>query len=217
MYDIINLSYHNYYMEQKNENKFLLLKNYSNFLVDLGLNISFSQKHDLEINTGKIDKLKSIKDVDNYVNEWQIKNKFQLILRNNNMFSKNILLLSEENNFLNFNEFKKNQPELLEKMFFSIGQDVEDFFIINIDLVKIKENHLIKINEILTLYLTILNPKILIDMCSDDLNNFFEIYNHNLNFDYFKIPSVSHIIKNKSLKRDAWSQLKLLKVKLNEF
>ena len=55
MYDIINLSYHNYYMEQKNENKFLLLKNYSNFLVDLGLNISFSQKHDLEINTGKID------------------------------------------------------------------------------------------------------------------------------------------------------------------
>jgi len=28
-------------MKQKNENELLVLKNYSNFLVDLGLNISF--------------------------------------------------------------------------------------------------------------------------------------------------------------------------------
>ena len=32
-------------MKQKNENEFLALKNYSNFLVDLGLNISFSQEN----------------------------------------------------------------------------------------------------------------------------------------------------------------------------
>ena len=30
-------------MEQKNENEFLMLKNYCFFLTDLGLNISFSQ------------------------------------------------------------------------------------------------------------------------------------------------------------------------------
>ena len=38
----------------------------------------------------------------------------------------------------------------------------------------------------------------------------------NLNFDYFKIPPVSNIMKNESLKREAWTQLKSLKVKLNE-
>ena len=54
-------------------------------------------------------------------------------------------------------------------------------------------------------------------MCSDDLNKFFEVNKLNLNFDYFKIPSVSNIMKNQSLKREAWVQLKLLKAKLNEF
>ena len=49
------------------------------------------------------------------------------------------------------------------------------------------------------------------------LNKLFELEKLNLNFNYFKIPSVSSIIKNPSLKRDAWSQLKLLQVKLNEF
>ena len=43
-------------MEQKNENEFLVLKNYSNFLVDLGLNISFSQENDLKIKQNKIEK-----------------------------------------------------------------------------------------------------------------------------------------------------------------
>ena len=62
-----------------------------------------------------------------------------------------------------------------------------------------------------------LSPKILIDMCSEELNNFFMVDRLNLNYKYFKIPSVSNIIKNQSLKRNAWSQLKLLKVKLNEF
>ena len=42
-------------MEQKNENEFLMLKNYSNFLVDLGLNISFSQENDLKIKQSKIE------------------------------------------------------------------------------------------------------------------------------------------------------------------
>ena len=47
---------------------------------------------------------------------------------------------------------------------------------------------------------------------------FWDTYNKlNLNFDYFKSPSVSNIIKNQSLKREAWVQLKLLKAKLNEF
>ena len=85
-------------MEQKNENEFLKLKNYSNFLVDLGLSISFSQENDLKIKQSKIEKnLKSIEDLDNYVKEWQIKNNFQMILRNYNMSSKFFLLLSEEN------------------------------------------------------------------------------------------------------------------------
>ena len=85
-------------MEQKNENEFLMLKNYSNFLVDLGLNISFSQENDLKIKQSKIEKnLKSIEDLDNYVKEWQIKNNFQMILRNYNMSSKIFLLLSERN------------------------------------------------------------------------------------------------------------------------
>ena len=74
-----------------------------------------------------------------------------------------------------------------------------------------------EINEILELYFTILNPKIFIDMCSDDLKKFFNVDNLNLNFDYIKIPSVSNIMKNQSLKREAWVQLKLLKAKLDEF
>ena len=45
------------------------------------------------------------------------------------------------------------------------------------------------------------------------VNNKFKL---NLNFDYFKIPSVSNIMKNQSLKREAWVELKLLKAKLNE-
>ena len=205
-------------MEQKNENEFLKIKNYSNFLVDLGLNISFSKENDLKIKQNKNEKnLKSVEDVDNEVNEWKIKNKFQLILRNHNISSKTLLLLSEENNFINFDQFKKNQPELLEKMFASIGQNIDDFFIINIDLAKMENIYLNKLNEILKLYFTILNPKTVIDMFSEDINKIIEINNLNLNFDYFKIPSVSNIIKNQSLKRDAWSQLKLLKVRLNEF
>ena len=205
-------------MEEKNENEFLMLKNYSNFLVDLGLSVSFFQQDELEKKNSKVEKnFKSISDIDRYVKEWQIKNNFQLILRNINMSSKVLLLLSEENKFIDFDQFKKNQPELLEKMFTSIGENIDNFFIINIDFARIKESHIDKIKEILKLYLTILSPKIFIDMSSDYLNKLFVVEKLNLNFNYFKIPSVSSIIKNQSLKRNAWSQLKLLKVKLNEF
>ena len=160
-------------MEQKNENEFLKLKNYSSFLLDLGLNVSFSQENDIEVEQSKIEeKFKSIEDIDNYIKEWQIKNDFQLILRNKNISSKNILLLSEKNSFINFDQPKK-KPELLEKMFLSIGQNIDDFFIINIDIEKLMENHINKIDEILELYFTILNPKIFIDMCSVDLNKIF--------------------------------------------
>ena len=54
------------------------------------------------------------------------------------------------------------------------------------------------------------------DMCSEDIDKFFEVNKLNLNIDYFKIPSVSNIMKNQSLKREAWVQLKLLKAKLDE-
>ena len=119
-------------MEQKNENAFLMLKNYSNFLVDLGLNISFSQENDLKIKLCKKEKnFKTIRDIDNFVKDWHIKNNVQLISRNNKMSSKILLLLTEENNFTNFSQFEKNQPELLVKMFASIGQNVNDFFIIS--------------------------------------------------------------------------------------
>ena len=204
-------------MEQKNENELLMLKNYSNFLLDLGLNVSFSQLNDIKVDQGKIEKkFTSIEEVDDHIREWQIKNNFQLMLRNKNIFSKNILLLSETNNSINFDQ-SKIKPELLEKMFFSIGQNINDFFVINIDLEKLMESHVKKINEILKLYFTILHPRIFVNMCSEDLEICFEINKLNLNFDYFKIPSVSNIMKNQSLKREAWKQLKLLKVKLNEF
>ena len=204
-------------MERKNENEFLKLKNYSGFLFDLGLNISFFQEKDIEVEQNKIEEIfKTIEDVDNYIKEWQIKNNFQLILRNKNISSKNILLLSERNTFINFDQPKK-KPELLDKMFLSIGQNIDEFFIINIDIEKLMENHINKIDEILELYFTILNPRIFIDMCSLDFGKFFKVNKLNLNFDYFKIPSVSNIMKNQSLKREAWVQLKLLKAKLNEF
>ena len=204
-------------MERKNENEFLKLKNYSSFLFDLGLNVSFFEEKDIKVEQGKIkEKFRSIEDIDDYIKEWQIKNDFQLILRNKNISSKNILLLSEKKSFINFDQ-PKVKPEILEKMFLSIGQNIDDFFIINIDLEKFIENHINKINEILELYFTILNPKIFIDMYSDDLNKFFDVDNLNLNFDYIKIPSVSNIMKNQSLKREAWVQLKLLKAKLDEF
>ena len=205
-------------MEQKNQNEFLELKNYSIFLLDLGLNVSFFQEKDIEVEQGKIEekKFRNIEDIDDYIKEWQMKNDFQLILRNRNISSKNILLLSEQNSFINLDQ-PKIKPDLLEKMFHAIGQNINDFFIINIDVEKLIENHTKKINEILELYFTVLNPKIFIDMCSDDLNKFFNVDNLNLNFDYIRIPSVSNIMKNQSLKREAWVQLKLLKAKLNEF
>ena len=204
-------------MEQKNENEFLKLKNYSSFLFDLGLNVTFFQERDIEVEQGKIEeKFESIEDLDNYIKEWQIKNDFQLILRNKNISSKNILLLSEKNSFINFDQ-PKTKPDLLEKMFLSIGQNIDEFFIINIDMEQLMENHIIKIDKILELYFTILNPRIFIDMCSIDLGKFFKVNKLNLNFDYFKIPSVSNIIKNQSLKREAWIELKLLKAKLDEF
>lgn len=204
-------------MEQKNENEFLKIKNYSSFLLDLGLSVSFPQENDIGVEQNKIEeKFKTIEDVDNYIKEWQIKNNFQLILRNKNISSKNILLLSERNSFINFDQ-PKTKPDLLEKMFLSIGQNIDEFFIINIDIEKLIENHINKINEILELYFIILNPRIFIDMCSLDFGKFFKVNKLNLNFDYFKIPSVSNIMKNQSLKREAWVQLKLLKAKLNEF
>ena len=204
-------------MERKNENELLKLKNYSSFLLDLGLNVSFSQENDVGVEQSKIEeKFKSIEDLDNYIKEWQIKNNLQLILRNKNISSKNILLLSERNTFINFDQPKK-KPELLDKMFLSIGQNIDDFFIINIDLEKLTENHINKIYEFLELYFTILNPSIFIDMCFADLHILFKVDKLNLNFDYFKIPSVSSIIKNQSLKREAWVKLKLLKAKLDEF
>ncbi len=204
-------------MERKNENEFLKLKNYSSFLLNLGLNVSFSQENVIEVEQSKIEeKFKTIEDIDIYIREWQMKNDFQLILRNKNISSKNILLLSERNTFINFDQPKK-KPELLDKMFFSIGQNIDEFFVINIDIEKLMENHINKIDEILELYFTILNPRIFIDMCSLDFEKFFKVNKLNLNFDYFKIPSVSNIMKNQSLKREAWDQLKLLKAKLNEF
>jgi hypothetical protein len=204
-------------MEQKNENEFLKLKNYSSFLFDLGLNVSFFQEKDIEAEQGKIKKkIQNIEDIDYYIREWQIKNDFQLILRNKNISSKNVLLLSEKNSSINFDQ-PKIKPELLEKMFLSIEQNINDFFIINIDIEKSIENHIKKINEILELYFTILDPNIFIDMYSGGLNNFFDIDNYNLNFDYIKIPSVSNIMKNQGLKREAWVKLKLLKAKLDEF
>ncbi len=204
-------------MEQKNENEYFILKNYSNFLLGLGLNVSFSQENDLKIKQGKTkNKFKSIEEIDGYIKEWQIKNNLQLISRNENIFSKNILLLSENNNTLNF-DHSITRPELLGKMFLSIGQNLDDFFIINIDIEKLTENHLKKIKEILKLYFITLKPKNLINMFSEKFDDLFEVDKFNLNFDYFKIPSVSNIMKNQSLKRDAWIQLKLLKVKLNEF
>ena len=203
-------------MEQKNENEFLKLKNYSSFLLDLGLNVSFPQDNDTGLEQNKIEeKFKTIEDVDNYIKEWQIKNDFQLIFRNKNTSSKNILLLSERNTFINFDQPKK-KPELLDKMFLSIGQNIDEFFIININIEKLIENHMNKIDEILEQYFTILNPRIFIDMCSVDVVKFFKVNKLNLNFVYFKIPSVSNIMKNQSLKREAWVQLKLLKEKLNE-
>ena len=204
-------------MEQKNENEFLKLKNYSSFLLDLGLNVSFPQENDIGVEQNKIEeKFKTIEDVDNYIKEWQIKNDFQFISRNKNISSKNILLLSERNTFINFDQPKK-KTELLDKMFLSIGQNIDEFFIINIDIEKLMENHINKIDEILELYFTILNPRIFIDMCSLDLGKFFKVNKLNLNFYYFKIPSVSNIMKNQSLKREAWVELKLLKAKLDEF
>ena len=204
-------------MERKNENEFLKLKNYSSFLLDLGLNVFFSKENDIGVEQSKIEeKFKSIEDVDNYIEEWQIKNDFQLILRNKNLSSKIILVLSERNNFIHF-DLPKKKPELLDKMFLSIGQNIDDFFIINIDIEQLMENHINKIHEILELYFTILNPMTFIDMCSVDLGKFFKVNKLNLNFDYFKIPSVSNIMKNQSLKRKAWVELKLLKAKLDEF
>ena len=204
-------------MERKNENEFLKLKNYSSFLLDVGLNVSFSQENDIGSEQSKIEeKFKNIEDIDNYIKKCQIKNDIQLILRNKNISSKNILLLSESNTFINFDQPKK-KPELLDKMFLSIGQNIDEFFIINIDIEKLIENHINKIDEILELYFTILNPSIFIDMCSVDLGKFFKVNKLNLNLDYFKIPSVSNIMKNQSLKREAWVQLKLLKAKLDEY
>ena len=207
-------------MERKNENDFLKLKNYNSFLLDLGLNVSFSHDNNIEVEQSKIEEkfksIKSIVDIDDYIKDWQIKNDFQLISRNKNISSKNILLLSERYSSINFDKPKK-KPELLDKMFLSIGQNIDKFFIINIDIEKLMENHINKIDEILELYFTILNPRIFIDMCSKDLGAFFEVNKLNLNFDYFKIPSVSNIMKNQSLKREAWIQLKSLKAKLDEF
>ena len=204
-------------MEQKNENEFLRLKNYSSFLLDLGLSVSFSQEKDIGVEQSKIEeKFNSIKDIDKYIKEWQTKNDFQLILRNKNISSKNILLLSERTTFINFDQPKK-KPELLDKMFLSIGKNIDEFFIINIDIEKLEENHKNKLDEILELYFTVLNPRIFIDMCSVDLEKLFKVNKLNLNFDYFKIPSVSNILKNQSLKRKAWVELKLLKAKLDEF
>tara|TARA_B100001057_G_C22527700_1_gene824511 strand:+ start:74 stop:697 length:624 start_codon:yes stop_codon:yes gene_type:complete len=205
-------------MEQKNENEFLMLKNYSNFLVELGLNVSFSVENNLKIKQEKNKKnLKSIDDIDRLVEEWQIKKNFRLMLRNSNVSSKILLLLSEESKCINFDQFKKSQLELLEKMFTSIGENIDNFFIINIDFSQMKESHIKKIKEILKLYFAVLAPKIFINMSSDNLDKFLVADKLNFNFSYFKIPSVSNIIKNQSLKRDAWTQLKLLKEKLNAF
>ena len=204
-------------MERKNQNEFLKLKNYSSFLFDLGLNVSFFEDKDIEVEQEKIEeKFKSIEEIDDYIEKWQIKNDFQLISRNKNIFSKNILLLSEKNSSINFDQ-PKIISELLEKMFLSIGKNIEEFFIINIDIEKLVESRINKIKEILELYFTIINPKIFIDMYSDDLNKLLNVDNLNLNFDYIKIPPVSNILKNQSLKRKAWIQLKLLKAKLDEF
>ena len=57
-----------------------------------------------------------------------------------------------------------------------------------------------------------------VDICIKSLEGIQKDLNfQRINNNYFKIPSVLNIIKNQSLKRNAWSQLKLLKVKLNEF
>ena len=62
-------------MEQKNENELLMLKNYSDFLLDIGLNVSFSQLNDIKTEQSKIEKkLTNIEEIDDHIREWQIKN-----------------------------------------------------------------------------------------------------------------------------------------------
>ena len=109
-------------MEQKNQNEYLKLKNFSSFLFDLGLNVSFFQDRDIEVEQDKFEvKFKSIGEIDDYITEWQIKNDFQLISRNKNIFSKNILLLSEKNIYINFDQSKKNQNYWI-RCFFQLGK-----------------------------------------------------------------------------------------------
>ena len=114
-------------MERKNENDFLKLKNYSIFLLDIGLDVFFSQKNDTRVERSKFDgKYISIEDIDNYIEKWQIKNGFQLILRNKNISSKNILLLSERSAFINFDQPKKNQNYWI-KCFFQLDKTLMNF------------------------------------------------------------------------------------------
>ena len=206
-------------MEHENEKQFLSLKNYCNFLIDLGINVSLPVENhtvsQFEKNENKFD---TVVDIDNYLKKWQIKNDSFIITRNNNVSSEIMLIMSNAHNLKKFDQLAINQEmDLLNRMFGAIGQNLNDILIINIDEKKINENNIYESKKIISSYFLKVKPKFFIDMSSDyfkkkiDLLNVFSNSNN-----FFRMPSPFEIYKNENLKRQAWTKLKLLKARLND-
>lgn len=207
-------------MERENEIDYLSLKNFYNFLIDLGINVSTNDQIEDSIKIDSKKKFTSVSEVDIFLKNFQNENNFYPISRNDISFS-NICLISNTLNHKNLTEYhlKKSDNDMFEKMFNAVGLNSKSFFIINIDLSNKQVNNIYNIiNFFIKSYLAVLKPKIIIDMCTYGYKNpkkFLDQY-----FESSFVINISHpseIKLNENLKKTAWTNLKLLRTKLNDF
>lgn len=206
-------------MERENEIDYLSLKNFYNLLIDIGINISTKDQIEDPIKIDFKKKFTSVSEVDFFLKNFQNVNKLYPISRNDILMS-DIFLISNNHNYKNLTDYhqKKSENDMFEKMFNAVDLDTKNFFIINIDVSNKQLNSIFNlINFFMKSYLTILKPKIVIDMCTYSDKNLKKLLD-----EYFKsffviyIPHPSEISLNENLKKTAWTNLKLLRTKVND-
>ena len=206
-------------MERENEIDYLKLKNFYKMLIDLGINISIRKQVSNAIKVDFNKKFTSVEEIDTYLNNFQSKNNFYPISRNGILLS-NIFLISNASNYKNSSEYYFNESDIImfEKMFNAVEVNSKNFFMINIDVSnKQADNTQNLIDFFIDSYLTILKPKIIIDMCTHNDKNSNKILKDYLQSCFIiHIPHPSKIILNDQLKKEAWTNLKLLRTKLND-
>ncbi len=186
------------------------LINLIKFEIQLGLEF-FSEIRDFSENITER-KFKDIPELENFLCKYFTKNNFNFVPSIGKKNSKVLLIGNKlgDEEILEKSPYVGNNKILLEKMLNAIDLDINDVYKLNIDN---SCDYRLDFNDILSKYLEFLEPQFIINMSKRDINSILATKLNN-NFFSVNIPDPSLLIKNPSLKRVAWENLKKLRLKL---